>query len=147
MSPDLEALRTSFDPQCPPEEVTAVCTTWPYLAPDFLSPQHAENQRENKHKVKKKSGTFGREFLGWMFFWGAWSPSGIAWKSVIAREFLLKIDTLLAIATSGLRTHLLFETPPSKNPPLDFPKPWTKRTKILWETFDEEFAEKFAGNF
>ena len=32
-----------------------------------------------------------------------------AWKSVIAREFLLKIGTSLAIATSGLRTNLLFE--------------------------------------
>ena len=35
-----------------------------------------------------------------------------AWRSVIAREFLLKIDTSLAIATSGLRTNLLFEKPP-----------------------------------
>ena len=32
-----------------------------------------------------------------------------AWKSVIAREFLLHIDTSLAIATSGLRTNLLFD--------------------------------------
>ena len=40
-----------------------------------------------------------------------------AWKSVIAREFLLKIDTSLAIATSGLRTNLLFENPPLRNPP------------------------------
>ena len=44
-----------------------------------------------------------------------------AWKSVIAREFLLKIDTSLAIATSGLRTNLLFEKPPSENPPFNFP--------------------------
>ena len=43
-------------------------------------------------------------------------------ESVIAREFLLKIDTSLAIATSGLRTNLLFEKPPSENPPFDFPK-------------------------
>ena len=42
--------------------------------------------------------------------------------SVIAGEFLLKIDTLLAIATSGLRTNPLFEKPPSENPPFDFPK-------------------------
>ena len=40
----------------------------------------------------------------------------------IAREFLLKIDTSLAIATSGLRTNLLFEKPPSENPPFDFPE-------------------------
>ena len=44
------------------------------------------------------------------------------WKSVIAREFLLKINTLLAIATSGLRTNLLFEKPPSENPPFDIPE-------------------------
>ena len=35
----------------------------------------------------------------------------------IARELLLKVDTSLAIATSGLRTNLLFENPPpSENP-------------------------------
>ena len=33
-------------------------------------------------------------------------------KSVIAREFLLEIDTSLAIATSGLRTDLLLQDPP-----------------------------------
>ena len=45
-----------------------------------------------------------------------------AWKSVIAREFLPKIDTSLAIATSGLRINLLFEKKNlSENPPLDFP--------------------------
>ena len=44
-----------------------------------------------------------------------------AWKSVIAREFLLKINTSLAIATSGLRkTHLLFENPPFRKPPIRF---------------------------
>ena len=37
-------------------------------------------------------------------------------------EFLLKIDTSLAIATSGLRTNLLFEKPPPENPPFDFPR-------------------------
>ena len=47
-----------------------------------------------------------------------------AWKSAIAREFLLKIDTSLAIATSGLKTNLLFEKPPSENPPFDFPEKW-----------------------
>ena len=45
-----------------------------------------------------------------------------AWKSVIAREFLFKIDTSLAIATSGLRTNLLFENPPFQKPPVRFPK-------------------------
>ena len=42
----------------------------------------------------------------------------------LAREFLLKIDTSLAIATSGLRTNLLFAKSgtPSENPPFDFPK-------------------------
>ena len=37
-----------------------------------------------------------------------------AWKSVIARGFLLKTDMCFspAIATSGLRTNLLFENPP-----------------------------------
>ena len=40
----------------------------------------------------------------------------------MAREFLLKIDTSLAIATSGLRTNLLLKNPPSENPPSDFPK-------------------------
>ena len=45
-----------------------------------------------------------------------------AWKSVIAREFLLKIDTSLVIATSGLRTNLLFENPPlPKTPHVIFP--------------------------
>ena len=34
----------------------------------------------------------------------------------------LKVDTSLAIATSGLRTNLLFEKPPSENPPFDFLK-------------------------
>ena len=43
-----------------------------------------------------------------------------AWKSVIAREFLLKVDTSLAIATSGLRTNLLFEIPPFRKPPIQF---------------------------
>ena len=40
-----------------------------------------------------------------------------AWKSVIAREILLKIDTSLAIATSGLKTNLLFEKPPFPKTP------------------------------
>ena len=45
----------------------------------------------------------------------------------IAREFLLKIDTSLAIATSGLRTNLLFEKPPlSENHPFEFPDPQMK---------------------
>ena len=55
-----------------------------------------------------------------------------AWKSVIAREVLLKIDTLLAIATSGLRTNLLFEKPPSENPPFDFPEPEPSEKFALW---------------
>ena len=53
-----------------------------------------------------------------------------AWKSVIAREFLLKIDTLLAIATSGLRTNLLFENPPSENPHSIFPRYSARFRKI-----------------
>ena len=45
---------------------------------------------------------------------------------------ILKIDTSLAIATSGLRTKLLFENPPpSENPPFGFPRKitWTKGTE------------------
>ena len=42
--------------------------------------------------------------------------------SVIISEFLLEIDTLPAIATSGLRTHLLLQEPPSEQKEiLDFP--------------------------
>ena len=41
-------------------------------------------------------------------------------ESVIAREFLLTINTSLAIATSGLRTNLLFEIPPFQKPPIRF---------------------------
>ena len=54
-----------------------------------------------------------------------------AWKSVIAREFLLKIDTSLA----GLRTNLLFEKPPSENPPFDFPdkNPWIPEIRKKYE--------------
>ena len=48
-------------------------------------------------------------------------------ESAIAREFLLKIDTSLAVATSGLRTNLLFGKPPSENPPIRFPPPREKR--------------------
>ena len=49
------------------------------------------------------------------------------WKSVIAWEFLLKIDTSLAIATSGLRTNLLFEKPLPKTPHLILPSSKTRR--------------------
>ena len=34
---------------------------------------------------------------------------------------LIKIDTSLAIATSGLRTDLLLQEPPFRKPPFDFP--------------------------
>ena len=48
--------------------------------------------------------------------------SGILLDPPSAREFLLKIDTSLAIATSGLRTNLLFEPPPlPKTPHSIFP--------------------------
>ena len=72
------------------------------------------HQNEEKHLV-------------WELRMGGFQEGGFqivehaAWKSVIAREFLLKIDTSLAIATSGLRTNLLFDKPLSENPPFDFP--------------------------
>ena len=53
----------------------------------------------------------------------------------MAREFLLKIDTSLAIATSGLRTNLLFEKPPFENPPFDFPEDCRKVSKIVCDIF------------
>ena len=40
-------------------------------------------------------------------------------KSVIARDFLLKIDTAFAIAMPGLRMSLLLQEPPGK-PPIRF---------------------------
>ena len=46
-----------------------------------------------------------------------------ACKSAIAKEFLLKIDTSLTIAMSGLRTNLLFEKPPFRKPPIRFSPP------------------------
>ena len=67
-------------------------------------------------------GVPGRGFSNswsWCLFF-AW------WKSVIAREFFLKKDTSLAIATSGLRTNLLFGNPLPKTPPFDFPDSWGK---------------------
>ena len=41
-------------------------------------------------------------------------------KSVIAREFLLEFDTLIAMVTSGLRTNLLLQEHPRPNTPFDF---------------------------
>ena len=77
-----------------------------------------------------------------------------AWKSVIAREFLLKIDTALAIAKSGLRTNLLFERPPSENPPFDFPEQsqirisFRSRSDLALDadqSFDFFILSRFAG--
>ena len=69
-----------------------------------------------------------------------------AWKSVIAREFLLKIYTLLAIATSGLRTNLLFENPPVRNPPIRFSQicVWHRGSKTVkngWWIMFRNFPE------
>ena len=62
-------------------------------------------------------------------FSNSWTCSVFfAWKSVIAREFLLQIDTSLAIATSGLRTNLLFEKPPFRKPPIRFSQYWCNKT-------------------
>ena len=76
-----------------------------------------------------------------------------AWKSVIAREFLLKIDTSLAIATSGLRTNLLFENPLPKFPHLIFPKsscihlPLVSIHKIMLDEFiSVRIQEIFLAN-
>ena len=75
-----------------------------------------------------------------------------AWTSVMARELLLKIDTSLAIATSGLRTNLLFEiedksviwkTPLPTTPHSTFPN-------FSWKLKDEKrrnFSPKFRHIF
>ena len=79
--------------------------------------------KENSKAITRK---------GPQFKWGGFQEGGFSnsWtccvffvgKSVIARELLLKIDTTLAIATTGLRTNLLFEIPPLPKPPhLIFP--------------------------
>ena len=64
--------------------------------------------------------------LGWVFFGrGGGNANLFCWvlfakKSAIAREFLLKNDTSLAIAMSGLRTNLLLQEPPLPKTPIRF---------------------------
>ena len=73
----------------------------------------------------------------------AFSSRGNDFKSVIAREFLLKIDTLLAIATSGSRTNLLLENPPPprRKPPIRFSQ------AISQEIERRKSAQKIRQNF
>ena len=61
--------------------------------------------------------------------------------AIIAMEFLLKIDTSLKIiATSGLRTNLLFENPPFRKPPFDFPF-FNVFFEGIWREIRGEFYE------
>ena len=70
---------------------------------------HTCQQKNMENRSIKGMGRgFSNSWTCWVFF---------AWKSVIVREFFLKIDTSLAIARSGLRTNLLFEKPPFRKPP------------------------------
>ena len=55
---------------------------------------------------------------------------------MIARDFLLKTDTSLAIATLGLRTSLLFEKPPFRKPPIRFSQNATPAK--VWALPDKE---------
>ena len=53
-----------------------------------------------------------------------------------SRGNLLLQGNSLAIATSGLRTNLLFEKPPSENPPFGFPK--------MFSTFRGDFLRNYT---
>ena len=70
---------------------------------------------------------FGRAVFSPGIANGGFQKGDFKWLNVLrflrveigcCKGFLLKIDTSPAIATTGLRTNLLFENPPFRKPPI-----------------------------